>query len=111
MAPLGALGVMGPVGLLASATLGAVAGAVTVPLDLNAQRHDYPHYGESVEGQLKTANGSDGQKHLAFYPNNQPPVDLKQFACSPVAGGGEPGSIHCEAQWWQSAYHNVLPKD
>lgn len=110
---LGMLGHSNSIGLAIPAVIGAGVGTLIGCSNLHAEHSDYPHYGESVHGNLKSEYGPDGQKHLKFYPasyEGQPApgkVELEQFAKAPVVGGGEPGVDDAQPQWWQNAYKNV----
>jgi hypothetical protein len=111
---LGMLGHSQAIGLAIPAAMGTAVGTFIGCSNLHAEHSDYPHYGESVSGNLKAEYGPDGQKHLKFYPGGgyegQPApakVELEQFAQAPIVGGGEPGVDEAQPQWWQSAYPNV----
>jgi hypothetical protein len=108
---LGMLGQSHSLGLVVPALMGAAVGSFIGPANVHAEHADYPHYGESLGGTLKGEYGPDGQKHLRFYYGgvNQKPekVELEKFVEAPVVGGGEPGSMDADPQWWQAGYPNV----
>ena len=107
---LGMLGGSQAIGLAIPAVMGAAIGAFIGPANVRAEHSDYPHYGESVYGNLKPEYGPDGQKHLKFYVHNEAGetrVELEKFVQASMVGGGEPGTSDTEPQWWQSARPNV----
>lgn len=96
------------IGLLVPAAVGSVVGAGISALDLRAEHQDYPHYGESISGNLRPEYGPDGQKHLFFHPRGElnDKVELEKFQNAPIIEGGEVGSD--SGQWWQKASPNVF---
>lgn len=96
------------VNLLAPAAIGGLIGAGVGASSVRSAHQDYPHYGESLGGTLRTEYGPDGQKHLQFHPHGQleRKVDLEKFSTAPtIVDGGEPGTEG--TQWWQEGYSNI----
>lgn len=90
------------------AGIGAALGAGIGAMNVRSEHQDYPHYGESLQGTLRSEYGPDGQKHLQFHPHGQldRKVDLEKYAQAPIiADAGEPGDQ--ATQWWQEGYPNV----
>lgn len=95
------------VGLLVPAAIGAAFGAGIGASSLHSEHKDYPHFGESLPGTLRSEYGPDGQKHLQFHPYGElsQKVELEKYASAPTIEGGQSGSN--DGQWWQAGYPNV----